>query len=116
MRLPTANGSTFGSRRRARRDRRSGRAAAAPPASRAPDTTLPAVDPAGFQRPLPCGELTPSVFRATACVALRERPDGPRLTALLIHPGVPTRPRHNSAARQLQLATWAAEQPCGSAR
>ncbi|MFJ8333064.1 hypothetical protein [Streptomyces sp. NPDC094437] len=112
MRLPTANGSTFGSRRRGRCDRRSGRAAAAPPASRTPGTTLAAVDPAGFQRPLPCGELTPSALRS----ALRERPDGPRLTALLIHPGVPTGPRHNSATLQPQLATRAAKQPYGSAR
>ncbi|MFJ2605695.1 AMP-binding protein [Streptomyces sp. NPDC087425] len=83
-------------------------------------TALVGIGPTGAQRPLLCVELLPSTPRAAALAAtratLREHPDGHRVAGLLVHPGFPTDPRHNSKIDRPRLAAWAAKQPYGRPR
>ncbi|MER5753623.1 AMP-binding protein [Streptomyces sp. NPDC002088] len=83
-------------------------------------TALVGVGPAGCQEPVLCVEPLPSVPRATALdavrTALRGHPEGHRIGALLLHPGFPTDPRHNSKIDRPRLAVWAAKRLPGRTR
>ncbi|GAA1985905.1 AMP-binding protein [Kitasatospora viridis] len=76
-------------------------------------TALVGLGPAGSQEPVLCVESLPSAPRATALdavrTALRSHPEGHRIGALLLHPGFPTDPRHNSKIDRPRLAAWAAK-------
>ncbi|MFJ8750974.1 AMP-binding protein [Streptomyces sp. NPDC102441] len=76
-------------------------------------TALVGVGTAVCQLPVLCVEPMPSTPRAAALAsvraALRSHPEGHRVGALLLHPGFPTDPRHNSKIDRPRLAGWAAE-------
>lgn len=75
-------------------------------------TALVGVGTAVGRRPVLCVELLPSASRATALEAVRtlvgDHPEGRRVGTLLVHPGFPTDPRHNSKIDRPRLAAWAA--------
>ncbi|MFE9922825.1 AMP-binding protein [Streptomyces sp. NPDC005774] len=83
-------------------------------------TALVGVGTAVCQLPALCVELLPSAPRATALAAVRavvkDHPEGHRVGALLLHPGFPTDPRHNSKIDRPRLAGWAAKRLRGRLR
>jgi acyl-CoA synthetase (AMP-forming)/AMP-acid ligase II len=76
-------------------------------------TALVGVGPALCQLPVLCVEAAPSARGSAALAAvravLRDHPEGHRVGALMLHPGFPTDPRHNSKIDRLRLAGWAAK-------
>ncbi|MEZ3179206.1 AMP-binding protein [Streptomyces pimonensis] len=83
-------------------------------------TALVGVGPAVCQLPVLCVEPLPSTPHAAALAAVRavleDHPDGHRVGALLIRPGFPTDPRHNSKIDRMRLAGWAAKRLRGRVR
>ncbi|MFD7686468.1 AMP-binding protein [Streptomyces sp. NPDC059781] len=83
-------------------------------------TALVGVGTAVCQLPVLCVEPLPSTPRAAALAAVRavlkDHPDGHRVGALLIRPGFPTDPRHNSKIDRMRLAGWAAKRLRGRVR
>jgi acyl-CoA synthetase (AMP-forming)/AMP-acid ligase II len=83
-------------------------------------TALVGVGPAGDRRPVLCVEALPSGDRAAVLRAVRtvlgEHPEGHRVGALLLHPGFPTDPRHNSKIDRPRLSVWAARRLRGRIR
>ncbi|MFC8422154.1 AMP-binding protein [Streptomyces sp. NPDC057236] len=83
-------------------------------------TALVGVGTALCQLPVLCVEPLPSTPPAAALAAVRavlkDHPEGHRVGALLIRPGFPTDPRHNSKIDRMRLAGWAAKRLRGRAR
>ncbi|MCX2924653.1 AMP-binding protein [Streptomyces sp. NEAU-W12] len=83
-------------------------------------TALVGVGTAACRLPVLCVELLPSASRAAALEAVRavvrDHPEGHRVGTLLLHPGFPTDPRHNSKIDRPRLADWAARRLRGRVR
>ncbi|MGW0786704.1 AMP-binding protein [Streptomyces sp. NPDC002911] len=83
-------------------------------------TALVGVGTAVCQLPVLCVEPLPSTPRTAALAAVRTvltgHPEGHRVEHLLLHPGFPTDPRHNSKVDRLRLAGWAARRLRGRTR
>ncbi|OSP41101.1 AMP-ligase, partial [Streptomyces sp. 13-12-16] len=83
-------------------------------------TALVGVGTALCQLPVLCVEPLPSTPPAAALAAVRavlkDHPEGHRVGALLIRPGFPTDPRHNSKIDRMRLAGWAAKRLRGRVR
>ncbi|GAB3948693.1 AMP-binding protein [Streptomyces sparsus] len=83
-------------------------------------TALVGVGTAVCQLPVLCVEPLPSTPHAAASAAVRTalkgHPEGHRVDVLLMHPGFPTDPRHNSKIDRLRLAGWAAKRLRGRTR
>lgn len=83
-------------------------------------TALVGVGTASCQLPVLCVEPLPSTSRASALGAVRTalegHPEGHRIDVMLLHPGFPTDPRHNSKIDRPRLAGWAAERLRGRTR
>ncbi|OKJ23867.1 AMP-ligase [Streptomyces sp. CB00316] len=83
-------------------------------------TALVGVGTAVCQLPVLCVEPMPTTPRAAALAAVRTalngHPEGHRIDVLLLHPGFPTDPRHNSKIDRPRLAGWAAKRLRGRTR